>query len=164
MKKALTIFCGLMLSGLGALAQSYCYQEVPCPPGHPGPICKELIECWEVEIINDLACDLDIYFDYSQFGSCGGTVFQDQVAAGQTKTVTAYERKFTGDGCNCLCPAWMRIGEFNGNPGYVPWAFENPSTQNPPPGGVAFMDCNGTPVYVTITYNPPNSATLHFHY
>jgi len=152
--------------GLMSYSQSLCYEEVPCPVGHPGPICKDNIKCWSVNITNELVCDLYIFFDYKQFGSCGDIVFETIVpASAVNQLVQSYERIFIGDGCSCLCPAWMRIAEWN-VPGFVPWGFQNPSNPSTPTPGAAFMDCSALPraVYVDITNYTPTSVDMRFYY
>ena len=155
----------LLSLGLASYAQSSspCYKEVPCPPGMPMPICKEIILCWKVNIINNLNCELTFFAEYAGSAGCGGMVSMDMVLAGETKTVQTYQAEFSGDGCGCLCPSWLRIAEWN-VPGYVPWTIQNPNNPQPTPPGAAFNDCNGDPVYVNITYISATEVTIEFHY
>ncbi len=151
-----------------------CYDTFPSI-NNPGQDSLVARECYVVTVINNLACDLDFFFDYSCH-PCGDVLpafdsssMSNVVPSGGSRVFPAYELSwFCGDlpvTCVCPCGLKFRVGSPGINPGDPfapePWPMLNAlHTAN----GITYMTtilCQGVPINIHVQVNG-NQSTFTF--
>lgn len=128
--------------------------------------------CYRMDVINQLGCDLEFYFEYG--GPCGDIVPAWDAAGGNNivtsgggiKTFNAYEIKYPlCDGDPCRCPDRFYVTESPAGPSMLdPWGPLGATTTYPwTITYTGFSLCSNPNVSCEVTYHTPSHSSFRFY-